>query len=421
LAEVRTSGVTSKHDFHRGFEDSTAIFQPPYSHQEPETRISRDLIDLIVSRMTRVPEGFTVQPQVKKLFLDRRRNQHQGQGPYDWAFGEALAFGSLLVEGTPVRLSGQDSRRGTFSQRHCVLYDTASWQRYIPLGNLKEGQARFCVYNSMLSEAAVLGFDYGYSLDFPDMLCLWEAQFGDFANGAQVVIDQFIASSESKWQRPSGIVLLLPHGYEGQGPEHSSARLERFLQLCAEENLQVCNLTTPGQYFHVLRRQVRRDFRKPLVIMTPKSLLRNERATSRIEDFTESAFQQVLGPTLIGEAKNVTRLIFCSGKVYYDLLGYLESNQVGDTALIRIEQLYPLDLEGLKETIREVSHASKWVWSQEEPRNMGAWTYISPLLHSVFGEEIGYAGRPAAASPAVGSKAWHDQQQKELVHHAFTV
>jgi 2-oxoglutarate dehydrogenase E1 component len=421
LAEVRTSGVTSKKDFHRGFEDSTAIFQPPYSHQEPETRISRELIDLIVSRMTRVPEGFTVQPQVKKLFLDRRRNQHQGQGPYDWAFGEALAFGSLLVEGTPVRLSGQDSRRGTFSQRHCVLYDTASWQRYIPLANLKEGQARFCVYNSMLSEAAVLGFDYGYSLDFPDMLCLWEAQFGDFANGAQVVIDQFIVSSESKWQRPSGIVLLLPHGYEGQGPEHSSARLERFLQLCAEENIQVCNLTTPGQYFHVLRRQVRRDFRKPLVIMTPKSLLRNERATSRIEDFTESAFQEVLGPTLIGEARNVDRLIFCSGKVYYDLLGYLESNQVGDTALIRIEQLYPLDLEGLKETIREVRHASKWVWCQEEPRNMGAWTYVSPLLHSVFGQEIGYAGRPAAASPAVGSKAWHDQQQKELVHHAFTV
>ena len=296
LTEVQTSEVKSKKDFHRGFEDSTAIFQPPYSHQEPETRISRELIDLIVSRMTRVPEGFTVQPQVKKLFLDRRRNLHQGEGPYDWAFGEALAFGSLLVEGTPVRLSGQDSRRGTFSQRHCVLYDTASWQRYIPLGNLTEGQARFCVYNSMLSEAAVLGFDYGYSLDFPDMLCLWEAQFGDFANGAQVIIDQFIASSESKWQRPSGIVLLLPHGYEGQGPEHSSARLERFLQLCAEDNIQVCNLTTPAQYFHVLRRQVRRDFRKPLVIMTPKSLLRNERATSRIEDFTNRRLNRSLGP-----------------------------------------------------------------------------------------------------------------------------
>jgi 2-oxoglutarate dehydrogenase E1 component len=421
LGEVRTSGVTSKKDFHRGFEESTAIFQPPYSHQEPETRVSKELIDLIVNRMTRVPEGFTIQPQVKKLFLDRRRNQHQGGGPYDWAFGEALAFGSLLVEGTPVRLSGQDSRRGTFSQRHCVLYDTASWQRYIPLGNLKEGQARFCVYNSMLSEAAVLGFDYGYSLDFPDMLCLWEAQFGDFVNGAQVVIDQFIVSSESKWQRPSGIVLLLPHGYEGQGPEHSSARIERFLQLCAEDNIQVCNLTTPAQYFHVLRRQVRRDFRKPLIIMTPKSLLRNERATSWIEDFTQSAFQPVLGPTLIGEAKNVHRIIFCSGKVYYDLIGYLESEGAADTALVRIEQLYPLDLNRLEGAISDVRHASRWVWCQEEPRNMGAWTYIAPLLGGVRGQEIEYVGRPAAASPAVGSKAWHDQQQKELVHHAFTV
>jgi 2-oxoglutarate dehydrogenase E1 component len=421
LGEVRTSGVTSKKDFHRGFEESTAIFQPPYSHQEPETRVSKELIDLIVNRMTRVPEGFTIQPQVKKLFLDRRRNQHQGGGPYDWAFGEALAFGSLLVEGTPVRLSGQDSRRGTFSQRHCVLYDTASWQRYIPLGNLKEGQARFCVYNSMLSEAAVLGFDYGYSLDFPDMLCLWEAQFGDFVNGAQVVIDQFIVSSESKWQRPSGIVLLLPHGYEGQGPEHSSARIERFLQLCAEDNIQVCNLTTPGQYFHVLRRQVRRDFRKPLIIMTPKSLLRNERATSRIEDFTQSAFQPVLGPTLIGEAKKVHRIIFSSGKVYYDLIGYLESEGAADTALVRIEQLYPLDLNRLEGAISDVRHASRWVWCQEEPRNMGAWTYIAPLLGEVWGQEIEYVGRPAAASPAVGSKAWHDQQQKELVHHAFTV
>jgi len=421
LAEVRTSGVTSKKDFYRGFEESTAIFQPPYSHREPETRISKELVDLIVAGMTRVPDGFTVQPQVKKMYLDRRKNQHQGGGPYDWAFGEALAFGSLLVEGTPVRLSGQDSRRGTFSQRHCVLYDIANWQRYIPLGNLKEGQALFCVYNSMLSEAAVLGFDYGYSLDYPDMLCLWEAQFGDFVNGAQVIIDQFIVSSESKWQRPSGIVLLLPHGYEGQGPEHSSARLERFLQLCAEDNMQVCNLTTPGQYFHVLRRQVRRDYRKPLVIMTPKSLLRNERATSRLEDFTQSAFQPVFAPTLIGEAKDVKRVIFCSGKVYYDLIGYLESNRAGDTAIVRVEQLYPLDLEGLEETIGAVRHASKWVWCQEEPRNMGAWTYIAPLLGSLFGKEIEYAGRPAAASPAVGSKAWHDQQQKELVHHAFTV
>jgi 2-oxoglutarate dehydrogenase E1 component len=253
------------------------------------------------------------------------------------------------------------------------------------------------------------------------MLCLWEAQFGDFANGAQVIIDQFIVSSESKWQRPSGIVLLLPHGYEGQGPEHSSARLERYLQLCAEDNIQVCNLTTPAQYFHVLRRQVRRDFRKPLIIMTPKSLLRSERAVSRLEDFTESAFQAIIGPTLSGEAKHVERLIFCSGKVYYDLAAYAESNQIRNTALVRVEQLYPLDLEGLVRTLSDVSHANKWVWCQEEPRNMGAWSYIAPSLARIAGHEIEYAGRPAAASTAVGSKAWHDRQQNELVNHAFTV
>jgi 2-oxoglutarate dehydrogenase E1 component len=421
LGHVRTSEVTSKKEFHRGFEESTAVFQPPYSHSEPETKVSKQLINLVVDGITRLPDGLVLQPQVKKLVLDRRRNQHQGGGPYDWSFAEALAFGTLLVEGTPVRLSGQDSRRGTFSQRHCVLYDTTTFKRYIPLANLKEGQARFCVYNSMLSEAAVLGFDYGYSLDFPDMLCLWEAQFGDFANGAQVIIDQFIVSSESKWQRPSGIVLLLPHGYEGQGPEHSSARLERFLQLCAEDNIQVCNLTTPAQYFHVLRRQVRRDFRKPLVIMTPKSLLRSERATSRLEDFTESAFQPIIGPTLNGEAEDVERLIFCSGKVYYDLAAYVQSNQIRNTALVRVEQLYPLDLERLVRTLSDVSHAKKWVWCQEEPRNMGAWNYIAPSLARIAGHEIEYAGRPAAASTAVGSKAWHDQQQNELVHHAFTV
>jgi 2-oxoglutarate dehydrogenase E1 component len=399
LGDVQTSEVKSKRDFHRSFEESTAIFQPPYSHKEPETRIAREMVDLIVDRITRVPEGFHVQPQIKKLFLDRRRKQHEGGGPYDWSFGEALALGSLLIEGTPIRLSGQDSRRGTFSQRHSVLYDSVTRERFVPLANLAEGQARFCVYNSMLSEAAVLGFDYGYSLDFPDMLCLWE----------------------SKWQRPSGVVLLLPHGYEGQGPEHSSARLERFLQLCAEDNIQVCNLTTPAQYFHVLRRQVRRDFRKPLVIMTPKSLLRNERAISRIEDFTQAAFEQVIGPTLLGKPENVDRVIFCSGKVYYDLIAYLEANRINDAALVRIEQLYPLDLERLEEAIHDFRGAAKWIWCQEEPKNMGAWTYIAPLLGRVTRQAIDYAGRPAAASPAVGSKAWHDQQLKELIHQAFSM
>jgi 2-oxoglutarate dehydrogenase E1 component len=420
LSEVQTSDVKSKKDFHRGFEESTAVFQPPYSHSEPKTQISRETMDFIVERITRVPEGFHVQPQVKKLFLDRRKKQHAA-GVYDWAFGEALAFGSLLIEGTPVRLSGQDSRRGTFSQRHCVFFDTVAWERFIPLSNLKEGQALFCVYNSMLSEVAVLGFDYGYSLDYPEMLCLWEAQFGDFANGAQVIIDQFIISSESKWQRPSGIVLLLPHGYEGQGPEHSSARLERFLQLCAEDNIQVCNLTTPAQYFHVLRRQVRREFRKPLVIMTPKSLLRNERAVSQVEEFTGSAFQQILGPTLFDNPDKVDRVIFCTGKVYYDLVAYQELSQSKNAALVRLEQLYPLNMEGLKAAVAPLNRASTWVWCQEEPKNMGAWTYIAPLLCQLAEKPIEYAGRPAAASPAVGSKAWHDQQQKDLVLHAFTL
>jgi 2-oxoglutarate dehydrogenase E1 component len=355
------------------------------------------------------------------MLLDRRRAQHASGGPYDWAYGEALAFGSLLVEGIPVRLSGQDSRRGTFSHRHSVLYDLETRERYIPLANLTPGQARFCVYNSMLSEAAVLGFDYGYSLDFPQMLCLWEAQFGDFANGAQVVIDQFIASSESKWQRASGIVLLLPHGFEGQGPEHSSARLERFLQLCAEDNMEVCYLTTPAQYFHVLRRQMKRDFRKPLILMTPKSLLRNERAVSHLEDFTASSFQQILGPTLFDKPGKVTRVVFCSGKVYYDLLKQAEASKVKDVALVRVEQLYPLNTERLEEIIEPLSKAEKWVWCQEEPKNMGGWTYISPLLGSLTPRPLLYAGRPRAASPAVGSKAWHDRQQKELVEQAFSL
>ncbi len=421
LIEVQSSDVTSKKDHHRSFEESTAVFQAPYSHDEPDTRVSKETVDLIVDRITQVPESFHVQPQIKKLMLDRRRQAHSAGGPYDWSFGEALAFGSLLVEGIPVRLSGQDSRRGTFSQRHSVLYDVNTRERYIPLGNITRDQARFCVYNSMLSEAAVLGFDYGYSLDYPKMLCLWEAQFGDFANGAQVVIDQFIASSESKWQRPSGIVLLLPHGYEGQGPEHSSARLERFLQLCAEENMQVCNLTTPAQYFHVLRRQVKTEIRKPLILMTPKSLLRNERAVSSLPDFTETDFQQVLGPTLRGDASRVTRVIFCAGKVFYDLISYQEAQNIEDVALIRIEQLYPLNTGAVEGALAPLRSTAHWVWCQEEPRNMGAWTYISPILGRITGQAIAYAGRPPAASPAVGSKAWHDLQQKELIQSAFTI
>ncbi|MEC7608995.1 MAG: 2-oxoglutarate dehydrogenase E1 component, partial [Verrucomicrobiota bacterium] len=265
----------------------------------------------------------------------------------DWGMGEALAFGSLLMDGTPVRISGQDSKRGTFSHRHAVVYDTETRERYANLLDLSKDQAQFCVHNSLLSEAAVLGFDYGYSLDYPQMLCIWEAQFGDFVNGAQVIIDQFITSSESKWGRLSGLVMLLPHGYEGQGPEHSSARLERFLQSCAENNIQICNLTTPAQLFHVLRRQMKREFKKPLIIMSPKSLLRHKDCVSKVSDFTDSEFWTIIDDNKITK-KNVKRVILCSGKIYYELKEYRETNKIKDAALIRIEQFYPLNKELLK-------------------------------------------------------------------------
>src|SRR5438067_12211591 len=304
------------------FKESTAIFQPQYSSECKPTAISPEMLQEIVDGLTRIPEDFDVIPKVKRTVLDRRRQVFEAGGPYEWHYAEALAFGSLLLEGIPVRLSGQDSRRGTFSTRHSFIYDAKTGQPYMPLLHLAPEQARICIYNSLLSEAAVLGFDYGYSLAYPNMLCLWEAQFGDFANGAQVIIDQFIVPAESKWQRPSGIVLLLPHGYEGQGPEHSSARLERFLQACAEENIQVCNVTTSAQYFHLLRRQMKRDFVKPLIIMTPKSLLRSEQASSRAEDFTAGGFSEILGSQAACSVEKIKRVILCSGKVFDYLLNY---------------------------------------------------------------------------------------------------
>src|SRR6201993_2156158 len=322
------------------FRESTAIFQPEYTSESEPTAISEKTLRTIVDGLTRVPDGFEVQPKIQRIVLDHQRQVFEDGGPYEWHYAEALAFGSLLLDGIPVRLSGQDSSRGTFSTRHSVLYDAKTGKPYVPLMHLAEKQARICIYNSPLSEAAVLGFDYGYSLDYPKMLCLWEAQFGDFSNGAQTIIDQFIVWAESKWQRPSGIVLLLPHGYEGQGAEHSSARLERFLQACAEDNIQVCNLTTAGQYFHVLRRQMKRDFIKPLIIMTPKSLLRAEFASSLAKDFIHGRFEEILGAPETGPADKVKRVIFCSGKVYYDLLNYRSEKESDDAAIIRVEQIY---------------------------------------------------------------------------------
>jgi 2-oxoglutarate dehydrogenase E1 component len=402
------------------FKEAAAVFQPEYTSAPVSTAISEKALKTIVDALTRVPDDFNVQPKIKRIVLEHRRKVFENGGPYEWHYAELLAFGSLLLEGTPVRLSGQDSARGTFSTRHAILYDAKTGAPYVPLLHLNEKQARICIYNSLLSEAAVLGFDYGYSLDYPSMLCLWEAQFGDFSNGAQTIIDQFIASAESKWQRPSGIVLLLPHGYEGQGPEHSSGRLERFLQLCAEENMQVCNLTTAAQYFHVLRRQMKRDFIKPLVIMTPKSLLRADFASARAEEFTKGKFEEILGSPEVGPANKMGRVILCSGKVYYDLLNYRAEKKIANAAIIRVEQIYPLHEKKLKSMVSVFPKTAKLVWCQEEPQNMGAWTFIEPRLRKIFGRDITYAGRDASASPAVGSLARHKREQACVVRDAFS-
>src|SRR5436190_6282550 len=401
------------------FKESTAIFQPEYTRTSEPTAISEKTLKIIVDGLTRIPEGFQVQPKIKRIVLDHQRKVFDEGGPYEWHYAEALAFGSLLLEGIPVRLYGQDSSRGTFSTRHSVLYHATTGAPHVPLMHLAEKQARICIYNSPLSEAAVLGFDYGYSLDYPKMLCLWQAQIGDFANAAQTIIDQFIVSAESKWQQPSGIVLLLPHGYEGQGPEHSSARLERFLQSCAEDNVQVCNLTTSAQYFHVLRRQMKRDFVKPLVIMTPKSLLRAEFAASRLEDFTKGKFDEIIPET--ARLEQVNRVILCSGKVYYDLIAHRERQQITDAAIIRIEQLYPLIEKRLREAVEAFPQKARLVWCQEESQNMGAWTFMEPRLRAMFGREIGYAGRDPSASPAVGSLVRHKREQAALIAEAFSI
>jgi 2-oxoglutarate dehydrogenase E1 component len=346
----------------------------------------------------------------------------------DWAMGEALAFGTLVDEGITVRLSGQDSGRGTFSHRHAVLYDQNTAEKYVPLQHVRDGQGMFEVVDSPLSEAAVMGFEYGYSLAEPHALVMWEAQFGDFANGAQVIIDQFIASGEAKWLRMSGLVLLLPHGYEGQGPEHSSARLERFLQLCGEDNMQVANCTTPANFFHILRRQVHRNFRKPLVIMTPKSLLRHKRAVSKLSEFTEgNTFHRVLWDEgdLVAAGK-VKRVVLCSGKVYYDLLQEREERGINDVALVRLEQLYPFPANALSKEIQKYPKADV-VWCQEEPANMGAWTFVAPRIEATL-TQLGrsparplYAGRPEAASPATGLVNRHNEQQRALIHAALSV
>lgn len=392
------------------------------SHEcQVDTRVTREALEFMARRLSAVPEDFTLNPKVEKL-LQARTDAVLGDQPIDWGLAEILAYGSLLCEGIQVRLSGQDCERGTFSHRHAVLVDFDTGARYAPLSHMREGQARFRVYNSSLSEYGVLGFEFGYSIDAPQTLTLWEAQFGDFANGAQIIIDQFLASAEAKWQRMSGLVLLLPHGYEGQGPEHSSARLERYLQLCAENNLQVANCTTPAQIFHILRRQMKRDFRKPLIVMTPKSLLRHKLAVSSVADLAEGRFQEVIDEASL-DPQGVTRLLFCSGKVYYDLLAEREQRQQTDTTIVRVEQLYPFPQKALTEILHRYSKANTVAWVQEEPRNMGAWGFMRECLSDLLPSHLPlcYVGRRAQASPAVGAQKIHQQEQAALVEHALTI
>ncbi len=384
------------------------------------TAVPFETLTQVMEGVQRLPAGFAMHPKVKRLY-EQRAEMLAADARIDWGCAEMLAFGTLVLEGTPVRLSGQDSGRGTFSHRHAVLRDINTDARYVPLDHLSETQGRFAVIDSMLSEAAVLGFEYGYSQADPHNLTLWEAQFGDFANEAQVIIDQFIAAGESKWQRMSGLVLLLPHGYEGQGPEHSSARLERYLQLCAENNMQVCNLTTPAQLFHALRRQMHRNFRKPLIIMSPKSLLRHKLAVSSPRDFTDAGFQLVIGEVEPLAPENVRRVLLCSGKVYYDLLAARRERDITDTAIIRVEQLYPFPATEIGAALQQYPAAREVFWVQEEPWNMGAWHHVHHPLRRIVPAALPlvYAGRDAAASPAAGSYKVHKAEEAELINHAL--
>ncbi|MFB6372053.1 MAG: 2-oxoglutarate dehydrogenase E1 component, partial [Bradymonadaceae bacterium] len=386
-----------------------------------DTSIDHDRLQKLGRDLADVPENFEPHRTIGRL-LSSRQEMAEGKRPLNWPFAEALATASLLTEGIPVRMSGQDSVRGTFSHRHAALFDNETAEPYWPARHLSDDQADYEVYNSILSESGVLGYEYGYSLDKPDGLVCWEAQFGDFANGAQVIIDQFLSSGEDKWKRLSGLVMLLPHGYEGHGPEHSSARLERFLQLCAEDNMFVCNLTTPAQYFHVLRRQMLTDVRKPLIIMTPKSLLRHQDATSSLEELSDGGFRRVIPDQRDAvETDAVERVLLCSGKIYYDLVEYAREHDIDDVGIVRVEQLYPLDCDGLLDAVEQFPDYNQIAWVQEEPKNMGAWKYIMPELQKLFGVKPRpqFVGRRPSASPATGSKASHKYEQKQLVEKAF--
>jgi 2-oxoglutarate dehydrogenase E1 component len=395
--------------------------------QPTSTAVPLDTLRGLGDKLCSVPEGFRVHPRVAKI-LDDRRQMMAGDLPLDWGCAETLAYASLLVEGHRVRLSGQDCGRGTFAHRHAVLHNqdieaADDRQRYVPLQHLQPGQPSLFIIDSLLSEEAVLGFEYGYASADPHTLVIWEAQFGDFANGAQVVIDQFISSSEAKWQRLCGMVLLLPHGYEGQGPEHSSARLERFLQLSAEQNIQVCVPSTPAQMFHMLRRQMLRRYRRPLVVMTPKSLLRHRLSVSSLEDLAQGEFQVLIGDPRAPDPAGVRRVLLCSGKVYFDLYAGAVERGSGDVAIVRVEQLYPFPKTQLADALARYGNAAEVVWVQEEPLNQGAWYQIRHKLTDGLapGQTLRYVGRPRSAAPACGSYKLHQAQQQALVDEALAL
>ncbi|MDO5645415.1 MAG: multifunctional oxoglutarate decarboxylase/oxoglutarate dehydrogenase thiamine pyrophosphate-binding subunit/dihydrolipoyllysine-residue succinyltransferase subunit [Dermabacter sp.] len=396
----------------------------PLSQQRPEpqgdippipTGVDRTVIERVGDAHVGYPDAFTVHPKLEQLV--KKRQEMSREGGIDWGYGEILAFGSLLVEGTPVRLAGQDSRRGTFTQRHSVLIDYRDQDTWTPLRHLSEDQAQFSVYDSSLSEFAALGFEYGYSVESPDALVLWEAQFGDFVNGAQTIIDEFISSSEQKWGQRSSVVLLLPHGYEGQGPDHSSGRPERFLQLCAENNMRVAMPSTPASYFHLLRRQAKRPRRRPLIVFTPKSMLRNKAAVSPVEDFTHGTFEPVI-PDSSANPADVTRVLLCAGKVYWDLVAEREKRGRSDVAIVRLEELYPLPANELRDALLPLKHA-QLRWVQEEPSNQGAWSYIAVNFPENVGRSLTVAARPASASPAAGTMKRHQAEHRELMDRAF--
>ncbi|MGH9781293.1 MAG: thiamine pyrophosphate-dependent enzyme, partial [Candidatus Acidiferrales bacterium] len=426
VEEVRAEFETAQKNA-ANFEKIPKMWQlPPYWNNfeggrykaefEVDTGLPAEKIQEITKKLTTYPDDFAIHPKIKKL-LEQRAAMGAGKSLVDYGMAEALAFGSLLMGGVPVRLSGEDTKRGTFNQRHAALIDTQTEKEFVPLANLSREQARFEVHNTALSEAGAMGFEYGFSRDFPEALVLWEAQFGDFANGAQVIIDQFIAAGEDKWNLLSGLVLLLPHGYEGQGPEHSSGRIERYLQLAARDNIQVCQPSTAAQYFHLLRRQALRRWRKPLIVFTPKSMLRNPAAASPIGDFSRQRFETVVPDA---EVQQPERVLFCSGKVSHELAAERKRRNDTSTAIVTVEQIYPFPEKVLEAVLGGYSSARDFVWVQEEPANMGALNFVMPRLERVLrGHAVRSVKRSASASPATGSAKAHELEQKTLLALAF--